>query len=383
MKKLILFMVTVGFLGAGTYLYFKKMQKPVAQQAKPTPVSAFVVTEKELFPQTSFVAKIEAKDKVALRARVEGFLQERLFQEGDMVTEGQVLFVIEKANFEANVRDAEANLNKAEARLKNTQAQYNRSLKLFKTKDVSEARLDEAKAQFESSKAEINQAQAKLDLAKKDLEYTDIVAPMDGKIGEATYSVGELIGPSSGPLAQIVRINPIEAVFSVSENQLLLLQEQFMNAAGVDVEFILADGRLYPNPGKINFVDNALDEAMNTLKLKAQFPNPNGELISGQYGRVVLKAHTARRDLIVPQRAVQRDMLGEFVYVIDKNNKIEKRTVKTGLELPNYEIVITNGLKAGETIVTEGFQKITAGTTVTPQFNPESTPQKATDTADK
>ena len=382
MKKLFLFLIIIILIGAGIYFYFQKAQTPATPQVQPTAVTALVVQEKEVFPETSFVAKIEAKDKVALRARVEGFLQERLFQEGDMVTQGQVLFVIEKANFEANVRDAEANLNKAEAQLKNTQAQYNRSLKLFKTKDVSEARLDEVKAQFEASKAEINQAKAKLDLAKKDLEYTDVIAPMDGKIGEAMYSVGELIGPSSGALAQIVRINPIEAVFSVSENQLLLLQEQFMGATGVDVEFILADGKPYAEPGKINFVDNALDEAMNTLKLKAQFPNPKGELISGQYGRVVLKAHTARRDLIVPQRAVQRDMLGEFVYVINKDNKIEKRTVKTGLELPDYEIVIISGLKAGETIVTEGFQKITAGTTVTPQFQTESDPQQTTNAAE-
>ncbi len=375
MKKLILFLIIAGLLAGGVYYYRKQMQKPAPRAIAPTAVTALTVTEKEIFPQTSFVAKIEAKDKVALRARVEGFLQERLFKEGDMVTEGQVLFVIEKANFEANVREAEANLNKAEAHLKNTQAQYNRSLKLFKTKDVSEARLDEAKAQFESSKAEINQAKARLDLAKKDLEYTDVVAPMDGKIGEATYSVGELIGPASGALAQIVRINPIEAVFSVSENQLLLLQEQFMTDKGIDVQFILADGTPYPEGGKINFVDNALDEAMNTLKLKAQFPNPKGDLISGQYGRVVLKSHAAQRDLIVPQRAVQRDMLGAFVYVIGADNKIEKRTVKTGLELPNYEVEIIDGLKSGENIVVEGFQKIADGVTVTPQFATDSEKQ--------
>lgn len=369
MKKLLLFLIIIALIGAGVYYYhFKQTNQPAPTQVPPTKVMALTVSEKEIFPQTSFVAKIESKDKVALRARVDGFLQERLFQEGDVVTEGQVLFVIEKANYEANVREAEAHLSKAEAALKNNQAQYNRSLQLFKTKDVSEARLDEAKALFESSKAEINQAKARLDLAKKDLEYTDVVAPMDGKIGEAHYSVGELIGPASGALAQIVRINPIEAVFSVSENQLLMLQQQFMAANDVDVQFILADGTPYPEAGKINFVDNTLDEAMNTLKLKAQFPNPKGELISGQYGRVLLKSHTAQRDLIVPQKAVQRDMLGAYVYVITPDNKIEKRTVQTGLELPDYEIEIVDGLKSGENIVIEGFQKITNGITVSPEF---------------
>lgn len=371
MKKLLV-LILLATACAGGYYYWHMKQTGThagaAQKMPPTAVSALVVSEREIFPQTSFVAKIESKDKVALRARVSGFLQDQLFQEGDMVNEGQTLFIIEKENFESNVREAEANLNKAEANMKNAQAQYNRSLKLFKTNDVSEARLDESKAAFEASKAEISQAQARLDLAKKDLEYTEIKAPMDGKIGEKRYSIGELIGPSSEPLAEIVRINPIEAVFSVSENQLLLLQQQFMSNGGMDVTFILANGQTYPEPGKVNFLDNALNETMNTLKLKAQLPNPNGSLISGQYGRIMLKSHTARREMVIPQRAIQRDMLGEFVYIVDTDSKIEKRPVKTGLELPNYEIVVASGLHAGETIVTDGFQKIMVGTPVTPQF---------------
>lgn len=375
MKKLIIFLILVACCAGGMTYYMKKTTKQTAPVAQATPVATLIATEREIYPETSFVAKIESKDKVALRARVQGFLQDRLFDEGDMVKQDQLLFTIEKANFEASVREAEANLGKAEANMKNTQAQYNRSLKLFKTKDVSEARLDDALANFEASKAEINQAKARLDLAKKDLEYTEIRAPMDGKIGEAHYSVGELIGPSSNSLAEIVRINPIEAVFSVSENQLLLLQQQFTNNGGMEVTFTLADGRQYPEPGKINFVDNALDEAMNTLKLKAQFQNTEGSLISGQYGRINLKSNTARKNLIVPQKTVLRDMLGSFVYVVKPDNTIEKRTVRTGLELPNYEIVIADGLTAGEQIVVEGFQKIRPGSTVTPQITTQTAAQ--------
>lgn len=366
MKKLVLLILCGALIAGGAYFYYQKAHKPVAQQAVATPVGVFTAKKIEVFPKAGFVSKIESRDRVALRARVEGFLENRLFNEGDMVTEGQLLFTLEKENFEANVRQAEANLSKAEAQLKNAQAQYNRSLQLFKTKDVSEARLDEAKASYESAKAGINQAKAQLDLAKKDLEYTDITAPMDGKIGEAFYSNGELVGPSSGALANIVRINPIDAVFSVSENQLLLLQQQFMNKPGVKVSFELADGRTYEEPGKINFIDNALDENMNTLKLKASFSNPKGNLISGQYGRIIIESETPQDELVVPMKAVQRDLAGEFVYKVNADNTVEKQDVKTGLELPDYQIVVLSGLNEGDKVITEGYQKVKPGMKVVP-----------------
>lgn len=367
-KKGLILVGVLCLLGAGGYYAYHHTKTIAPQQMPATTVDAFKVELKDIYPKSSFVAKIEAQDKVGLRARVQGFLQERLFKEGDIVKKGQPLFVIEPVNFEATVREAEANVAKARAAVKNTKAQYERAKTLYKTKDVSESKLDTEEAAFASAQASLAQAEAKLDLAKKDLEYTTITAPMDGKIGESVYSVGELIGPSSGVLAEVVAVNPIDAVFSVSENEMLLLQKNFKHAETVKVQFITSDGVLYPEDGKIDFVDVTLDEAMNTLKIKASFPNPDNKLISGQYGRVTLESQTPIKEIVIPMKAVQQDMLGTYVYVINGENRIEKRDVTRGSELEGFDVVITSGLQAGDVIVTEGFQKIAPQALVKPVF---------------
>lgn len=368
-KGIIIAAVVAGAAYWGYEMYQSSAKRGAMQMGAPA-VSVIEVARQNVHPEVSFVAKIESMDKVGLRARVTGFLQERLFNEGDMVKEGQPLFVIEKVNFEASVREAEANYEQAQAQATNAKAQYDRTQKLFKTKDVSEARLDETKAAHMSAMAAVSQMKARLDLAKQDLDYTEITAPMSGKIGESAFSVGELIGPNSGVLAEIVKIDPIDAVFSVSENEMLSLQYQFRDqkAGTATVKFYTSDGREYPYEGRFSFIDNALDEAMNTLKLKASFPNPDGKLISGQYGRVVLTSPTTISDIVIPMKAVQRDMLGAFVYVVGAENVIEKRAIKTGTELPNFEVVVREGLNPGEKIVVEGFQKIAPNIAVTPQL---------------
>lgn len=370
--RFLLSVATIALIGYGTYYSYQTFvqtrTKPVAMTQAPT-VSVFKAQKESIYPEVSFVAKIESQDKVDLRARVTGFLQERLFNEGDVVQEGQPLFIIEKVNFEAKVREAEANLAKAEAQSANAKSQYERTKTLYKTKDVSAAKLDETKAAYDTSVATVNQMKANVDLAKKDVEYTVIKSPMSGKIGESKFSVGELIGPDSGVLATIVKINPIDAVFSVSENEMLSLNKQMRDSTNVDnikVRFYTADGQEYPENGQLSFVDNRLDEAMNTLKVKAYFPNPNGTLISGQYGRIVLTGKNTKTDLVIPMRAVQRDMLGAFVYVVSPDNIIKKREIKTGAELPNFDIVVLDGLKVGERVVIEGFQKIQPNISVNP-----------------
>ena len=357
LKKIFWGIVIVLLIASGYYFWHMTRIQPVNQNQVPV-VDAVRLENQEVYPEVSFVAKIESQDKVALRARVSGFLQERLFQEGDIVKKDQSLFVIEQVNYESAVKSAEANLAKAVATAKNATSQYDRTKKLYQTKDVSKAKLDEVEAAYDSAKATVSQMQALLDVAKQDLDYTVIRAPMDGKIGESTFSVGELIGPNSGVLAQIVKIDPIDAVFSVSENQLMQLRHQFPSTEDVQAHFIFSDDREYPVIGKVDFIDVVLDEQMNTLKMKASFANPEGKLISGQYGRILLKGTKPTTILTIPQRAVQHDKATAFVYVVTSDNKIEKRVVTLGIDLPNFLYEVNSGLKAGEIVVTDGFQKI-------------------------
>ena len=357
LKKIFWGVVVVLLIILGYYAWRVTRPQVVSKTQIPV-VDAVRLESQEIYPEASFVAKIESQDKVALRARVSGFLQKRLFQEGDIVQKDQPLFIIEQVNYESAVKSAQANYEKALAAAKNATSQYDRTKKLYQTKDVSKAKLDEGEAAYDSAKATVNQMQALLDVAEQDLDYTVIRAPMDGKVGESTFSVGELIGPNSGVLAQVVKIDPIDAVFSVSENQLMQLRHQFPNTEEVKAHFIFSDEREYPIAGKVDFVDVVLDEQMNTLKMKASFANPEGKLISGQYGRILLKGTKPANILTIPQRAVQHDKATAFVYVVTPDDKIEKRVVTTGMDLPDFLYEVESGLKAGEVVVTDGFQKI-------------------------
>ena len=361
LKKILVIGCAVIIVSCCAYWVWKIATPKQAPQQVKTSVDAIKVESEAIIPKAAFVAKIESKDTVGLRARVTGFLQERLFQEGDFVKKGQKLFVIEQVNFEAAVREARANYDSALATEKNASQSYERAQKLYKTKDISKAKLDDAEAARDSAKAHVAQAKARLDLAEQDLEYTIITAPMDGKIGEAAFSVGELIGPSSGILAKIVTVDPMDAVFSVSENQLLVLRTQFKDTENTEVHFVMADQREYPEIGTLSFIDTTLDEAMNTLKMKASFPNPQYKLISGQYGRVILQAKNPTDVLVIPQRAVQRTPGNEYVLIVNEEQKIEKRQIQTGGELDDFMVEILSGLNAGETVVVDGFQKIAEG----------------------
>lgn len=364
MKKsivIILLMLVLGGVSAGAY-YYVKGKKHVAATVPVLEVGVTSVQEQDFYPEQSFVAKIESMDRVAIRARVTGFLTKRLFTEGEEVQEGQVLFEIEKDQFAANVRNAEAMLAKAEAAEANALAQYNRAKDLIKTKDISEARLDEREADWNSTKAQVKQAEAELDVAKLNLDYTDIRAPMNGRIGETLYSVGSIIGPESGDLAFMVSTNPMYAVFSVSENQLLDMRHSADLLSGgedaVEFSFQFSDGVFYPLKGSFNFMDVALDNQMNTLKLRATFPNPDNELIAGQYGRVFLKAKTPIVALVIPKLAVQRDLAGNYVYIVDADGKLATARIKTGFDVGKDMVSVKEGLNVGDRVIVNNFQKI-------------------------
>ncbi len=363
MKKLVIGVLGLAAVGAGIYGY-TYMNKPAPQQQTGAmPMDVMVLDKSEFYPSLSFVSKIEAKDKVAVRARVTGFLTKRLFNEGDYVKEGQLLFEIEKDQFEANVRKAEANLANAEAGEQNASAQFKRAKDLIKTKDISQATLDQREAEYTSAVAGVKQAQSGLVIAQLDLDYTDIKAPISGRIGESVYSVGALIGPDSGELASIVSTTPMYGVFSVSENQLLQIRDFIRQAdmdddsAGIDITFQYANGSTYPFQGEMNFVDIELDSQMNTLKMRVSFPNPDNTLISGQYGRVNMKFKTPQTALLIPQVAVQRDLAGAFVYVVNADNVLEQRRIEIGLELTTGYTIVEKGLSVGDKILLNNYQK--------------------------
>ena len=363
MKKLtvtlISVVVVIALAGLGYFLYTKYFRKANgAGEQQAMPVQVVLAKEQDFYPEVSFVAKIETKDRVEVRARVTGFLTKRLFTEGEFVKEGQLLFEIEKDQFIANFHNAQANLARAEANQENASAQFKRAQDLFKTKDVSKAILDQRQAEFSSAKAAVKQAQAELDVAQLNLNYTDVVAPLSGRIGATNYSVGALIGPESGSLASIVSINPMYAVFSVSENQLLQMKNFWENEKHdlIKISFVFSDGTTYSEPGELNFMDIALDEQMNTMKMRISFVNHDNQLIAGQYGRVEMRFTEPKKAILLPSEVVLRDLAGPYVYIINDNNMIEQRRVGKGLELSTGKTIIESGLNIGEKVLTSNLQ---------------------------
>lgn len=340
--------------------------------AVPPSVSVTRATEKDIRPSISFTARVEATDKVELRARVDGFLEQRLFVEGQDVKAGDLLFVMEKGQYEAAVVQAQGAIQSAEAGLALTNIEVERQTTLVSKSAAPQSQLDLATAKQQEATGSLTQLQAALDKAKLDLGYTDIRAPIAGRIGRSQYSVGNFVGPSSNVLATIVSQDPIYVTFSVSQREILAVREKLgstgklgdaVNAAVVLVQ--LADGTQYPASGKVNFVDVTVDQGTDTVPVRATFPNSNRVLIDGQLVNVTVQGGTPETSLVVPQSAIQIDQSGPFALVVNKENKIEVRRIEPG-QVEGSDLSVTKGLAAGDMIVTDGIQKVRPGQVVEP-----------------
>jgi len=340
-----------------------------APQMPPPAVGVVTAAKRPVTEGTSFIGRVQAINKVDLVARVEGFLKQRNYTEGQEVKAGDLLFVLEKDTYQAAVDQAQANLASAQATADNAKVQADRARELVRNQNVSQATLDDRVATEKSSAAAVQQNQAALEQAQINLGYTQIAAPFDGRVGISTYSVGALVGPSTGALATIVSQDPIYVTFPVSDRFILDVQARAGKGGvapeDVVVKLTLANGSDYGHDGKINFTDVKVDQNTDTLNVRAEFPNPERLLIDGQYARVTAGRKDPIEALAIPQRAILSDQSGNYVLVVGEGNKAATRHVTTG-STQGADVVVTEGLKDGDVVIVDGVQKVRPGQVVNP-----------------
>ncbi len=311
-----------------------------------------------------FVGRIKAVGTVGIRARVEGFLEKVLFIEGQDVKAGDLIYQIEKDTYQALVDQAKANLAAAEAQAVNAELQYNRAVQLVKNQYTPQATVDQDKAALGTTKAQVLQAKAALTQAAINLDYTDIRAPIAGRIGRTAFDVGNLVNPASGVLATIVSQDPIYVLFPVSQRQLEDIRESRRQQDGtltkIEIRVTRSNGEPYPLPGVWNFTDPQVDQQTDTLIMRATLPNPERSLVDGQFVSVDLRERKEQPRLVVPQASLQVDQAGYYVLIVNGESKVEQRRVTVGPS-QGLDTVIQSGLKLGEQVIVEGVQKVRPG----------------------
>jgi RND family efflux transporter MFP subunit len=340
-----------------------------AQAPAPPAVLVQPAALRALTAQSEYIGRVKALEKVDLRARVQGFLGPRRFKDGDKVKESQILFEIERDPFEAAVEQRKAQVASAEATLTNATQQLQRAQTLIRNQTVSQATLDERTADEARARAALLDAQAALRDAEIKLSYTDIKSPIAGTVGRAVVSPGNLVGPDTGVLATVVQADSVDVLFPVTQREMLDYRRQGASAQSLLVRARLADGTLYDQEGKIDFVDVQVDPRTDGQIVRAVFPNPAAMLAEGQTVRVVIEEKAADKVVVIPQSAVAVDQTGPYVFVVAKDNKVEQRRVRLGT-LREGLIVVEEGVAEGERVVVQGQQRIRAGMTVAPQLAP-------------
>jgi len=351
--------------GVLTLLAFES--ESASQGAPPPAVTVKPVMKREVTDTGTFIGRVLPIDKVEIVARVPGFIQERNFTEGQIVKEGDLLFRIEQDQYKAAVDQQSANLAKAKATEVNANLQLKRNQELVKTQAAPQATVDQLAAAEQGAQADILQAQALLEQARINLGYTEIHSPIDGRIGIANFTVGNLVQPSSGSLATIVSQDPIYVTFQPSEADVIGYKRRLAEAGGknphLTIHVKLPDGSIYPHQGLTNFLDVQAQPNTDTLTVRAQLPNKDGLLIPGGVVSVVVERGAPVQSLVVPQSAVLLDQAGHYVMVVDDAKKVEERRITTGAE-QGRDVVVTQGLKEGELIIVEGLQKVRPGQVV-------------------
>jgi membrane fusion protein, multidrug efflux system len=346
-----------------------------AQQGEPqgaVAVGTVYAERKPIAKTADFVGRIEAIERVEIRARVKGFLEAVLFKEGDLVKEGQPLYRIEKGQFEAAVERAKGALERSKAGLTLAELQRKRAEELLARNSGTVVARDQAVAEEAGAKGSITTDEANLRNAEINLGYTDIVSPIAGKVGRTSVTKGNVVGPDSGPLTTIVSQDPMYVTFPVSQREFLetTADAQKRDAKSLKVRIKFSDGSLYDQVGVINFVDVSVDKTTDTVSVRATIPNPRGVLIDGQLVRVIIESGEPEESVVIPQSALIADQQGVYVFVVEDGKAVVKR-LKLGGE-SGSDVVVEDGLAAGAQVIVDGLQGVRPGAEVRATPVPQS-----------
>lgn len=341
---------------------------PAAAPAGGPPVTASSVIERSVDETQEFSGRLEAVERVDIRARVGGFITSVNFKPGSLVNKGDVLFVIDTRPFQAEANRAEANAASARSKADLARIELTRSEKLVADKAIAQRELDSASSNLKQLDADAKAAQASLETARLNLAYTKVTAPISGRVSKAEITAGNLVDPTA-ILTSVVSNKDIYATFDGDEATYLRVSKQAHDGKPVAVNVGLAGEEGFPHQGKLEFVDNQLDARTGSVRMRATFENADGSMAPGLFARVQISGGTAQKALLITDRAVGTDQSRKFVFVVDQKGTAEYRAVTLGPIVDGLRVVRT-GLKPGEKIVVDGLQRVRPGAPITAQTVP-------------
>ncbi|MCM1504153.1 MAG: efflux RND transporter periplasmic adaptor subunit [Muribaculum sp.] len=376
----------LAIVAVGVIFIVKRGHRRIVQEEPVVGVTRALSDDVEIYGE--YVGRVRASQFVEVRARVEGYLEKMLFEEGSQVQKGQVLFVINPDTYKARVDKARAQLKKDEAQAQKTARDLERIRPLYEQNAASQLDLDNAVAAYETANASVGMSKADLAQAELELSYTTVRSPIRGRISERMVDIGTLVGPGSKSLlATVVESDTVLIDFSMTALDYLKSKERNVELGERDdsrgwqpyVTITLADNTVYLHRGMVDFAEPQVDPNTGTFSVRARMPNPERSILPGQFTKVRVLLDVRENATVVPLKGVIIEKGGAYIYVVRQDSTVEKRFIELGPEIEN-RAVVERGLIAGETVVVEGQHKLTPGMKVRPEqedFDGDSEPSEA------